>query len=386
MNEPTKIAAPVSRRRFATVEEALERMDPSYPVCCLFPGVIEGLAREFIQHFPGTPLYAVKCNPHPMVLKALHRGGICSFDTASLAEIALINELFDDAHCYFNHPVKSRAAIDAAVRVYDMKDFVVDHMSELNKVTKIAGTDVTVEVRVRTRKSTSAFNLSAKFGAEPEEAVELLREANARGCRTAVAFHVGSQCSEPEAYRDAIALARRVVDAAEVELSYLNCGGGFPAPYDYEVPPLEAFTDVIRAAVELYGFTCPLIAEPGRALVAQGGAMLAQVHMRRGNDLYLNDGIYGCMSEIRDGDFYPPALAIGRKRTLEGEGELFRIFGPTCDSTDQLKAPYLFPGDIDEGDWIEFGNMGAYSIAVQSHFNGFVTDTIVEVEEKTPRF
>jgi ornithine decarboxylase len=125
--------------------------------------------------------------------------------------------------------------------------------------------------------------------------------------------------------------------------------------------------------------------EPGRALVANGCSVLTQVHLRKGNDLYINDGIYGCLSEIRDGDLDPPVRAIRRKKGGGGEPladhlQPFRIFGPTCDSLDVLKLPFHLPDNIQEGDWIEFGLMGAYSIGMQTGFNGFVTDTIVRID------
>lgn len=371
--------------RFQSVGEIVERLNPSYPVFVIFPDVLKARAKAFIEGFPGTVLYAVKCNPDPHVLRALHAAGIRHFDTASLPEIAKITELFSDAHCYFNHPVKSRGALESASDVYGIEHYVVDHISELDKLHEVVGHDITVEVRILTPKNMALYNLSSKFGATADDAVALLKEANARGSRTAIAFHVGSQCTEPQAYRSAMGAAADVANRAGVPIEYLDVGGGFPADYGEPIPPLEAFFDAIRLAKRDFAIDVPLLAEPGRALVADGCSVLAQVQLRKGDDLYINDGIYGGLSEIHLADLKPPVRAIARGanrgtgRSVDGALKPFRIFGPTCDSLDVFKVRFDLPGGIGEGDWIEFGHLGAYSIGMQSGFNGFFTDTVVQV-------
>ena len=374
------MTTPSRQLRFSSVADVIQRLNPSYPVFCVFPDILRARAKTFVEGFPGTVLYAVKCNPHPYVLKALAEGGIEHFDTASISEIAKVTELMPDAHCYFNHPVKGRGALEAAADVYGLTDYVVDHPDELDKVISIAGTDITVEVRIATPKGKAVYDLSAKFGAPPDEAVALLKEARKRGCRTALAFHVGSQCLDPDAFRIAMELAMKVAGKAGVPLEYLDVGGGFPAIYKMNVPPLRDYFEVIETARADLGIDVPLLAEPGRALVADGCSVLTQVHLRKGDDLYINDGIYGCLSEIRDGDLDPPVRAISQSGPVGGDSRPFRIFGPTCDSLDVLKLPFHLPDDIAEGDWIEFGLMGAYSIGMQTGFNGFVTDTIVRID------
>lgn len=365
--------------RFSSVDEVVARLNPSYPVFVVFPDVLAQRARDFIAGFPGTVLYAVKCNPDPHVLRALYGAGIRHFDTASLSEIAKISELFSDAHCYFNHPVKSRGALESASDVYGIEHYVVDHIGELDKLNQVVGTDITVEVRVTTPKNKSVYNLSSKFGAQPDAAVALLKEAHKRGSRTAISFHVGSQCPDPMAYRKSLEVAVDVAKQAGVEISYFDIGGGFPADYGDPIPPLEAYFDVIRQAQRDLAIDAPLYAEPGRALVADGCSVLVQVQLRKGDDLYINDGIYGTMSEIHLADLRPPVRAIARSGEVQGEKKPFRLFGPTCDSLDVFKVKFELPADITEGDWIEFARMGAYSIGMQSGFNGFFTDTVVQV-------
>ena len=368
------------RHRFPSIDDLLTRLDPSYPVFCIFPEVLKARAAEFVAGFPGTVLYAVKCNPHQYVLRALFEAGVKDFDTASLPEIARVHEQLPTAKCYFNHPVKGTGALDSARRIYGLEDYVVDHANELEKLKRIVGSDCTAEVRLATPKGSAVYDLSAKFGATPDDGVALLRQAYAYGMRTALAFHVGSQCHDPRAFATALEIAARVAEEADVPLAYLDVGGGFPAKYQADVPPLAAYFDIIRSETKRLGLDLPLLAEPGRALVADGCSLLAQVHLRRGDALYINDGVYGCLSEIRDGDLDPPVRGIGRQRTLTGEHQPFRIFGPTCDPIDVLKVPFHLPADIQEGDWIEIGMLGAYSLALQSGFNGFITDAVVQVE------
>src|SRR5262249_51389897 len=136
---------------YPNVEAAIDALDPSYPVMCLFPERIKAQARVFLEGFGarlgGRVLYAVKCNPHVWVLRALHEAGIHDFDTASLPEIAEVSELFPDAECYFNHPVKNRAAIDAAFRIYEVRHWAIDHENELKKLVGIVGPGHRIQVR-----------------------------------------------------------------------------------------------------------------------------------------------------------------------------------------------------------------------------------------------
>ena len=170
-----------------------------------------------------------------------------------------------------------------------------------------------------------------------------------------------------------------------MQVEYYDVGGGFPADYGDPIPPLEAYFDAIRAAKREFALDEPLFAEPGRALVADGCSVLTQVQLRKGDDLYINDGIYGGLSEIHLADLRPPVRAISRgtvkgtSRATGGKLKPFRIFGPTCDSLDVFKVKFDLPDEIAEGDWIEFARMGAYSIGMQSGFNGFYTDTVVQV-------
>lgn len=368
----------------------LRHRAPSAPVMCIRPGVLAERARGFLDGFPGEVAYAVKCNPLPAVLQAFHAAGIRHFDTASLMEIATVAELFDDTVSYFHHPVKTRQSIREAATRYGVRHFVVDHPGELDKVlAETAGSeDLVINVRMATPTASVAIDLSRKFGATPAEAIELLRAVKARGLRPALSFHVGSQCTTPEAFDVALRLAYTVLEQAEVELAFLDVGGGFPTHYPNTVAPeMGAFFETIRAGVAwmFNDRAPPLICEPGRALVADGVSLVVQVQLRKDDMLYINDGIYGTLSDLHFTEgLQPPVRMLRPDGEMAAEMQDFTIYGPTCDSIDVLPLPFSLPVDAREGDWIEVGQIGAYSIALSSNFNGFGLDTFVELDDRGP--
>ena len=376
-------------KQFDSVRAVVEALEPSYPVYCLRPHVLQAMAKRFLGLFPGEVLYAIKCNPHPMVLASLYQAGIRSFDTASLPEIAQVAETYPDAQTYFMHPVKGRAVINTAYQVYGVRHFVVDHEQELDKVLEeTGGREVVAIVRITTPPSPGTlYHLSAKFGAAAEEAVGLLRRAAGEGLKVGVAFHVGSQCLRPDAYGTAIALVGEILKEAEVELTCIDVGGGFPARYeDTKAPPLEDYFDAIRNALKATRVkpSVDILCEPGRALVAAGCSLLVQVQLRKGDQLYINDGIYGSLSELVTAKIRLPARLVPRKVRGEAEMQEFLLNGPTCDSVDVLPYRFRLPGNVEEGDWIEIDQVGAYSNALATQFNGFYPETFVAVADTPP--
>lgn len=375
----------VKDSHFPNVRSVIDALKPGYPVFCLRPDELKRCARLFLDNFPGRVLYAIKCNPHPMVLQALYDAGIRHFDTASLTEVATIRESFADADAYFMHPVKARAAIMTAHDVYRVDHWVIDHESELQKMVDVtgAGDGQVCLVRIRTRSFGAAFELSDKFGAPTQQVAGLLEQVAKAGYQPGLAFHVGSQCRTPEAFRDAIRTVGEVLEKSDAHIHYLDVGGGFPVHYlGDEVPPLETFIDAIKesvAEINLRG-DCVLMCEPGRALVASGASLLTQVQLRKEDTLYLNDGVYHSLSEAKAG-FQLPVRAFRLEGGLSDEMTGYTIFGPTCDSTDVLPFKVDLPADLDEGDWIEFGQMGAYSNSMSTKFNGFYPEAYVSVDE-----
>ena len=372
------------RDRFDDVDTMIRALEPSYPVYCIHPEVLRETARRFLETFPGRVLYAVNCNPHPKILQILYDAGIRHFDTASLPEIAQVREQFRDAGAYFMHPVKARAAIKTAYEVYGIRHFVVDHPAELKKVIdETGGEGVTAVIRIATPAAGAAYDLSKKFGIRPSEAADLLREAKPWGLQTGISFHVGSQCLLPKAYRTALELVGDVLEAAKVDLHMLDVGGGFPAAYQgVQLPPLESYMDEIEAGLKHLKLRrdCVTMCEPGRALVAGGMSLVTQVLLRKDDQLYINDGIYGSLSEMVTAKVQMPVRAVRLKGPMASGGKDFSVAGPTCDSLDVLPYSFHLPEDIGEGDWIEIGQVGAYGNALRTSFNGFYPDTFIEIE------
>ncbi len=378
------------KRNFKDVEAVVKALQPSYPVYCLRPEILQRDVQRFISLFPGTVMYAVKCNPAPLVLKDLYNAGIRHFDTASLPEIALVAETFSDVTSYFMHPIKSRAVIKTAFQVYGTRHFAVDHEDELAKVIDETGGGerVTVVVRINTPPDKDTiYHLSSKFGCEPAEGVTLLKAAAKKGCRTGISFHVGSQCRNPGAYRTALHIVGGVIEDFGELPRCVDVGGGFPADYlNMKAPPIEDFMEEIRGGLKDIALspTVEVLAEPGRALVAAGCSLLTQVMLRKGDQLYINDGVYGSLSEMVVGGLELPARVIRLKGKPAKKQKAFTLNGPTCDSADVLPAQFTLPEDTREGDWIEIDRLGAYSNANATHFNGFYPETFVEVFDEPP--
>lgn len=357
---------------------------PSYPVYCQDLAGLTGHARGFVEAFPGRVLYAVKCNPHPAIIDTLYAAGVRHFDTASLPEIAQVREAHRDAGAYFMNPAKGRAVIRTAYEVYGVRHFVVDHVSELEKVLAVTGGEgIVVHVRIKTGETRVLFDLAAKFGAPFAEAVALLAAVRREGLQCGLAFHVGSQCQSVPAYREALRLCARVMREAGTSIDYLDIGGGFPAHYPGQaIEPLETYLASINAELDGMGLRndTVLMCEPGRALVADYQSLLTQVLLRKDDAIYINDGVYGGLSELVITRLELPMRVIRLDGEVSTTNRAFQVFGPTCDSMDVLPKPCVLPDDIREGDWIEIGQLGAYSNAAATRFNGFCAETFVAVE------
>jgi ornithine decarboxylase len=226
-------------------------------------------------------------------------------------------------------------------------------------------------------------DLSAKFGAPPDDVPAILAAIRKTGAEPALAFNVGTGVTEAEAYTYAMGLAREVLEATPFPVRLLDIGGGFPRPYPgFLVPPLDEYFTAIRN----FRHELPLdddgelLAEPGRGLSAPGMSTIAKVLLRKEDRLYLNDGMYGAFWELRfKGHVRYPARALRGCEPLDGNLHSFRLFGPTCDSSDKMPGRVELPADIDVGDYIEFGSMGAYSLSGLTRFNGFYSDDVVTI-------
>ena len=383
---------PLGRAVFPSVDAVVARVRPTDPLLCLRPTAIAAAARRFVDCFPGDVLYAVKCNPEPRVLRALWAGGIRHFDCASLGEVGLVRKLLPAAEIHFMHPVKARPAIREAFHRYGVSDFAFDSVDELAKLLQetipvgLVGDPPTLGlfVRLALPKGGAVYDLSGKFGAPLEEAVDLLRAARPHAARLGISFHVGSQCLDPGAYARAIALAGEAIARCGVAVDIVDVGGGFPASYpDMTPPPLGNYIAAIATASAGLPGTVRLWAEPGRALVAGGGSLVVQVQLRRGDTLFVNDGVYGSLSDAGALGFRFPARRIRLGEADGSEPELadFALFGPTCDSVDRMRGPFRLPIDMREGDWVELGQLGSYGACLRTQFNGFGRAELVEVAD-----
>ncbi|MDE2464850.1 MAG: type III PLP-dependent enzyme [Alphaproteobacteria bacterium] len=368
---------------FASIKDLIAQT-PVEPVYALYPEKFRVAARRFLDSFPGDALYAVKANPAPQVLDQVWAAGIRHFDTASLREVELIKGRFPEAICHFMAPVRLPGAARTAFHRYGVTDYVVDCDFELEKLLAEVGDAgrLRIFVRIATPLGGAVLELSSKFGTSPQEAARLLRRVADAGARPALTFHVGSQCLSPFSYAQAIEMARRTATLAGVRIEALDIGGGFPGPYsNNDVPPYHWYFDTIREALDTLPHPVPILCEPGRALAAEGVSLVTQVILRKGDTIYINDGTYGSFDELTLPGWsadYPVRTfsvdAAGRVRTRDAAGTAFRVYGPTCDTLDVLPRPITLPQTIKAGDFIVFDNIGAYSVAVRTGFNGFFPD------------
>jgi ornithine decarboxylase len=356
--------------------EMIRNMQPENPVLFFAPSVVQANARRFIDGFPGMVTYAVKSNPGEEMIENLAAAGIRGYDCASGFEIDLIRRLAPDAAIHYNNPVRARHEIAHAV-AKGVKSYSVDSASELQKLIEMVPAEGTeISVRFKLPVAGAAYNFGAKFGATVELAVDLLKTVAAAGFIPSITFHPGTQCTDPAAWEAYIREAATIARAAGVTIARLNVGGGFPSHrLSAVVPQLEeTFALIDRVATEAFGADRPLlVCEPGRALCGDAFTLAARVKaVRDGAHVFLNDGVYGTLTEL------PLIGVIDRMQVISADGTPRKgkpvpriIFGPTCDSVDRLPGEIDLPGDLAEGDYIIWHGMGSYSVVTNSRFNGF---------------
>jgi ornithine decarboxylase len=339
-----------------------------------------------VEKFPGKSLYAVKANPSPELLQILWDSGVTHYDVASLGEVRLVASNLPEATLCFMHPVKAEEAIAEAYFTHGVRTFSLDTLDELEKIVRATkeATDLNHLVRLRVSSDHSKLSLAAKFGAEPHEVKALLQAARQASDALGICFHVGSQAMSPAAYADAMDRVRESIVDAAVTVDIVDVGGGFPSTYPgMEPPPLETYFEVIHKTFEALpiSYSAELWCEPGRALCAEYASVLVRVEKRRGAELYINDGAYGALFDAAHiGWRYPVKLL----REPESDTKLmaFSFYGPTCDDLDHMAGPFELPADVQPGDYIEVGMLGAYGCAMRTGFNGFgVQDRVIVDDE-----
>jgi ornithine decarboxylase len=363
----------------------IARQRPVQPVTLIRPHAARRAARFFVEKFPGRSMYAVKANPSPDLLKVLWDAGVTHYDVASLAEVRLVADTLPEAVLCFMHPVKAEEAIAEAYAL-GVRTFSLDTIEELEKIVRATGgaQDLNLCVRIRVSSDHSKLSLASKFGAEPHEIKELLMAARQAADALGICFHVGSQAMTPAAYAEAMERVRAAIVGAAVTVDIVDVGGGFPSSYPgMEPPPLETYFEVIHKAFESLpiSYSAELWCEPGRALCAEYASVLVRVEKRRGDQLYINDGAYGALFDAAHIGWRFPVELV-REEGSRAREMAFSFYGPTCDDLDHMAGPFMLPADVDAGDYIEVGMLGAYGSAMRTRFNGFGSDETVLMSDE----
>ena len=374
-------------KKFKSVDELISQLQPDKPVYCIRKKSIQIASKFFQNNFPGKILYAVKTNPNKEVLKTIIQSGIKHFDVASIEEIKAIKELDKNLHCSYMHTVKSRKNIKEAYFNYGIKDFSLDTKEELIKILESTNKakDLNLFVRVAVSNEHAEIDLSKKFGALATEAMGLLRLAKLNSKKVGLSFHVGSQCMHPISYSKGIAEIGNIIKKTKIVPDFINVGGGFPTIYPDLIPQsIESYIEEIKNSLKMLKLEKlpEIICEPGRAIVAESGSTIVKVILRKKQKLYINDGTYGTLFDGGVPNIVFPSRLVTSGRIISKKLTSFDFYGPTCDSMDYMKGPFLLPNNIKENDYIELGQLGAYGLTFRTQFNGFFSDEIYEVEDK----
>ena len=362
------------------------------PIVVVDHKVLRENYKLFRKHLPRVQVYyAVKANSDPAIVRTFYDAG-ASFDVASVAEFLNVHEIIKDLpakerqdfiwdRIIYANPIK---AVETLEQLDPYKPLVTyDNYEEVIKIARYAP-HAGLVLRLRVPNTGSMVELSSKFGALPGEAVDLMAFAQNNKLEVeGLSFHVGSQCTNPTNYSQALNLAASVFAEARTRgfnLKLLDIGGGFPAHYDDAIPPFRRLAKTITAELNrLFPEPLEILAEPGRFLVATAATAIAQIigkAVREGKlCYYINDGVYHTYSgQIFDHCQY-------RLRSFKkSPTQICAVFGPTCDALDTITLAAQLP-DLDMGDLLYSENIGAYSAASSTSFNGFPPAKVVHVNQ-----
>ena len=374
-------------RKFKDVSELVNKLKPDFPVYCIRPESVQKSVNFFKKEFPGKILYAVKTNPNERILKLISHAGIDHFDVASINEIKLVKKINQKAKLYFMHTVKSRENISEAYFDLGVRDFALDSKDELLKILESTNRakDLNLYVRIAISNEHAEIDLSRKFGASASEALGLIRLCKEHSRRVGISFHVGSQCMHKISFSKGINEVANIIKKTKIIPDVINVGGGFPSIYpDLKPEPLISYIEEIKKSLKNLKLNKmpEVFCEPGRALVAESGSTIVKINLRKKHKLYINDGTYGTLFDAGVPNFVLPAKMISNGRVQSKKLTAFNFYGPTCDSLDYMKGPFLLPNNIKEGDYIELGQLGAYGLTFRTKFNGFYSNEIYELNDK----
>lgn len=362
---------------FKHVQAALQK-GYSRPFLLVDSQIIRNKARRFKAAMPQVhPHYAVKANPDPRVLRTLIEEG-AGFEIASISELDLLLSLgVPAAEIYYSNPMKSRAYLEYAA-AKGVEWYVLDSIEELRKIAGVKP-DAKMYLRIDTPNIGSDWPLAGKFGSHAAEIEGIIEEAvRLKADLAGVTFHVGSQCRNPQNWREGIERATRVfgrMRQAGLKPRLLNIGGGYPVRHVKPIPSIEIIGEVVNAAIADLPADIRIMAEPGRYLVSDAAYFVCRVvgtATRNGKRwMYWDAGVFGGVIEVTEGLRYE----IISDRS--GKNIPWSVAGPTCDSVDVLMRDEMLPEDIQEGDFIYIPNAGAYTTAYASNFNGFPLPDVV---------
>ena len=362
------------------------------PLFVIDLAAVRGNYAEFRRYLPRVQgYYAVKANSDPEILKTLYGIG-ASFDVASIAEFNLVYENIRDLPAkerqdfiwdkiIYSHPIKDQRMLEELDKYKPLVAF--DNAEEIKKIRRHAP-HAGLVLRVRVPNTGSMVELSSKFGAAPGEAVDLMERAVEAGLELeGLAFHVGSQCTNVENYIQAFETSAGIMEEAAsrgIELKLLDIGGGFPAHYDSHVWPFRELARILNTELNrLFPKNLEIIAEPGRFIAGTAAALVAEVIGKSERDgkrcYYINDGIYHTFSGIL---FDHCQYRIKSFRT--GDTRISAVFGPTCDALDTISQAEELP-DLKLGDLVFSENIGAYTHASSTFFNGFPPAKVIHINQ-----
>jgi ornithine decarboxylase len=362
------------------------------PVVVIDHDLIRRNYAAFRKHLPKIQAYyAVKANPAPEIVRTLFRAG-ASFDVASLPEFMLVYENIKHLPAHerqdfiwdkivYANPIKPKETLEALDQYKPLVTF--DNLEELRKIQRYAP-HAGLALRLRVPNTGSMVELSSKFGCDPGEAVDLIDEAFRIGLVVeAVSFHVGSQCANFENFVQALNMAAAVMREAQArghEIKIVDIGGGFPVRYNRHVRPIGVLARKINAEIaRLFPANIEILAEPGRFLVATAAYVVARVIGKAVRDgktcYYIDDSVYHTFSGII---FDHCQYHI--KAFKKGKTEICAVFGQTCDGLDTISQSEELP-DLAIEDLVYSDNIGAYSNASATWFNGFPPAQVVHVNE-----
>lgn len=371
-------------------EELLELIERNgTPLFILDHNTIRGNYRTFKKFLPRVQCYyAVKANSNQQIIETLFHEG-SSFDVASYREFIQVYQYIKhfekkDKKYYvwdkiiFSNTIKDRAALR---KIKEYKPLVTyDNSAELKKLKEYCDTAGLV-LRLKVPDTGSQVEMSSKFGAEPGDALNLIQEAADLGLGVeGISFHVGSQCTNFDNFTQALAITSEIFNTARrrgFALNLIDIGGGFPVPYDPQVPEFEKLAALLNSEFKrLFPEDIQILAEPGRFMVATAAALISEIIGKARRDgkvfYHINDGVYHTFSGVVYDHWIPNFRAFKK-----GEPEICAVVGPTCDSFDKISLSVELPGNLEVGDYLLTDNIGAYSIASSTKFNGIEGAIIV---------